>query len=203
MKLKGFIVAICVMCTLNSCTSWQFVGLSAGAKQAHDTSCEFVLLTSNEGYRNYYIVDQLKIDTPIVIITKHEHWMIMPYHTYINFKGTEKDLYAMPDVFFFSYNIPEFIYNFTDVQIMSNGHHAELQYNTQCIKQILRLPTPQQKNIKSAYLLSDEDITFYFVLVSKAKFFGFYYDIIHGDVYPKLICHDNDFIRMLVPLCDE
>lgn len=166
------------------------------------SSSEFVPLSESEGYLNQYIVDTLQIDTPVVVVTSNWHRMIMPYRTYSEFKGSEKDLYKREDVFFYDMQTGQFFPSGTDYQIMKKQTHPAYDIHVKtCPFPVCPLPTPKAGCIQRAYVSEQQQVDFYLVLITKQKFFMLFYDILHGDVYPELPCNDADYVRLLVPAC--
>lgn len=203
MKHKELFIFTLITTLLISCSSIKNIAdKTLWKKYRYDIISDYTPINNHEGYRNIIVIDKIHIDTPIVVITANRHKMIMPYSSYISLNDKESSLFERSDIFLFEYYLPyAFFRAQIDDQILINEHHSEFykEYDDYYNYRTYKLPTPKQRWLNSAYMFLDEDIIFYVILVSKRKYLNYFYDIWHGDVYPKLTCQDYDYIRLLVP----
>ena len=197
MKRTPIFIILC-MTIFVSCTSVKDLSF-----KDYDEFTSFLEPTAL-GYLNSYVVDSIQIDTPVVVITSNWHKMIMPYHTFIEYKGNERGLYKMEDVCFFMDDIPVLWYK----QITPiNFEYSQYQFafkTKPCKCPMIQIPSANNKCYKKAYLFdntsSSYPTSFYLVLISKQAFYCHNYGIDGHDI-PKLPCYYTDYIRVLVPAC--
>lgn len=163
-------------------TSCQLIGQHAFSKQA-----DYI---NQEGYKNFYIVDTLMIDNPVLFYTKEGHPFVMSRTSFNLFKGSTSSLFKRNDAFLFDYDFP--------FHVPFNVYSSYLEKRSSaCSEYVIRLPL-EKRGISKIYSFSRMPDYFVLILIR-----GDYYNQVYAsmDGNPIIRKDRNNYYKVVVPFC--
>lgn len=143
------------------------------------------------GPKNFYIVDTINIENPVIVITRNDHAFILSKEELANYDGKEDFFYKNENIFIYGSEIPF-------------GLPSEFYLNslikTNCEEYLERNKNMKYKNIQDVREFKKNPVFFLFILV-RADYYHQLYTGFHTHARYKLKYDKFSYYKVATPCC--
>jgi hypothetical protein len=145
---------------------------------------------NNKGYKNLYMVDTIRIDTPVRFFTKSGYEFIMSKKNFDSFNGTEKELFKRNDAFLVGDLTMSYPVSVIDKYYIGDD----------CYK-FLKLSYEKKKDIKYIYYFNGKYPDYYILLLVNGDFYNHAFCGIDGAPPIKDKRKKSNYYKVVIPVC--